>query len=362
MTEAYRKSVAAQRHPRRHRGACRTCARSRSGIWVETGLARRARDARRHLPPDRAPRLQGHRHPLAPRTIARAIDSVGGQMDAFTAKEHTCFYVQVLDEHLPLAVDLLTDILLQPLFAADDIEKEKAVVLQEIKMVEDTPDDLIHDLFAEQVWAGPPARAADPRALGAWSTAFDRDTILELLRATSTCPARIIVAVAGHVEHERVVELFAAGFEGFARPAGPRTRRAAHACRPACTSSPSRSSRCTWSWASPASPTPRPSATRSTCSTTSSAAACPRGSSRRCASGRRSSTRSTPGTQAYRDTGLFYVYAGTDAGELRQGAQGAAEGDPRAQEGRGHRRRAAPVQGPSQGQPHALARVHVQSA
>ena len=98
--------------------------------------------------------------------IARAIDSVGGHMDAFTAKEHTCFYVRVIDEHLPLAVDLLTDILRHPRFAADDIEKEKAVVLQEIKMVEDTPDDLIHDLFAERVWAGPSARAADPRAMG----------------------------------------------------------------------------------------------------------------------------------------------------------------------------------------------------
>ena len=71
--------------------------------------------------------------------IARTMDSVGGQMDAFTTKEHTCFYVQVLDEHLPLAVDLLTDILLHPLFDAEELEREKSVVLQEIKMVEDTP-------------------------------------------------------------------------------------------------------------------------------------------------------------------------------------------------------------------------------
>ena len=67
------------------------------------------------------------------------MDSVGGQMDAFTTKEHTCFYVQVLDEHLPLAVDLLTDILLHPLFDAEELEREKSVVLQEIQMVEDTP-------------------------------------------------------------------------------------------------------------------------------------------------------------------------------------------------------------------------------
>ena len=98
-------------------------------------------------------------------------------MDAFTAKEHTCFYVQVLDQHLPLAVSLLTDILRQPLFAPADIEKEKAVVLQEIKMVEDTPDDLIHDLFAEQVWAGHPLGRP---ILGRWDVVkeFDRDTVL----------------------------------------------------------------------------------------------------------------------------------------------------------------------------------------
>src|SRR5205085_12480486 len=88
--------------------------------------------------------------------IARTMDSVGGQMDAFTTKENTCFYVQVLDEHLPLAVDLLTDILLHPLFNAEELEREKSVVLQEIKMVEDTPEDVIYDLFAAQVWADHP--------------------------------------------------------------------------------------------------------------------------------------------------------------------------------------------------------------
>ncbi|MGH7350326.1 MAG: M16 family metallopeptidase, partial [Candidatus Rokuibacteriota bacterium] len=145
--------------------------------------------------------------------------SVGGQMDAFTAKEHTCFYVSVLDEHLPLAVGLLTDILRQPLFAAADIEKEKAVVHQEIKMVEDTPDDLIHDLFAERIWAGHPLGRP---ILGRWDVVegFDRDTVLGYFEREYT-PGRIVVAVAGHVEHERVADLFAAGFEGWGRPAAP---------------------------------------------------------------------------------------------------------------------------------------------
>ena len=153
--------------------------------------------------------------------IARAIDSVGGQMDAFTAKEHTCFYVSVLDEHLPLATSLLTDILRHPLFAPADIEKEKAVVLQEIKMVEDTPDDLIHDLFAEQIWAQHPLGRP---ILGRWEQAkqFDRDTVLRYFQREYT-PGRIVVAVAGNAEHEQVADLFAAGFDAWGEPTEPHT-------------------------------------------------------------------------------------------------------------------------------------------
>jgi predicted Zn-dependent peptidase len=186
------------------------------GIWVETGS---------RLEPEP---LGGISHLIehlvfkgtatrSAEEIARAIDSVGGQMDAFTAKEHTCFYVSVLDEHLPLAVSLLTDVLRQPLFAPDDIEKEKAVVLQEIKMVEDTPDDLIHDLFAERIWADHPLGRP---ILGRWDVVkeLDRDTVLGYFEREYV-PGRIVVAVAGHAEHERVADLFAAGFEGWGRPA-----------------------------------------------------------------------------------------------------------------------------------------------
>src|SRR5262249_60750765 len=84
--------------------------------------------------------------------IARAIDSGGGHMDAFTAKEHTCFYVNVLDHHLDMAADLLSDVLLPPRFDPGDIEREKAVVFQAMKMVDATPDDLVHDLFAATAW------------------------------------------------------------------------------------------------------------------------------------------------------------------------------------------------------------------
>jgi predicted Zn-dependent peptidase len=190
------------------------------GIWVETGS--------RVEPEDRGGISHLIEHLVFKGTatrsaeqIARAIDSVGGHMDAFTAKEHTCFYVGVLDEHLPLAADLLADILMRPLFAEGDIEKEKAVVFQEIKMVEDTPDDLIHDLFAERIWKGHPLGRP---ILGQWERVrgFRRETILQHFEE-EYAPGKITVAVAGHVEHARVAELFATRFAGFTRP--PSARR-----------------------------------------------------------------------------------------------------------------------------------------
>jgi len=189
------------------------------GVWVETGS--------RVEPGDRGGISHLIEHLVFKGTatrsaeeIARAIDSVGGHMDAFTAKEHTCFYVSVLDEHLPLAADLLTDILMRPRFAEDDIEKEKSVVFQEIKMVEDTPDDLIHDLFAERVWADHPLGRP---ILGTWDSvrSFGRETILRHFEE-EYAPTNIMVAAAGHADPARVVDLFAPRFEGFRRQAIPR--------------------------------------------------------------------------------------------------------------------------------------------
>ncbi len=90
--------------------------------------------------------------------IAQAIDSIGGQLDAFTAKEYASYYIKVLDEHLPLAVDLLSDIVMRPAFVEEEVEREKKVILEEIKMVEDTPDDLVHELFTQHFWDRPSAR------------------------------------------------------------------------------------------------------------------------------------------------------------------------------------------------------------
>lgn len=88
------------------------------------------------------------------REIALAMDSVGGQIDAFTSKEYTCFYAKVLDEHLDIAVDLLADIVQRPRFDPEEIERERRVVLEEIKMIDDSPEDLIHDLLSASVYAG----------------------------------------------------------------------------------------------------------------------------------------------------------------------------------------------------------------
>jgi predicted Zn-dependent peptidase len=218
VTEGYRKSVL----PNGIRILTERMPHVRSvavGVWVETGS--------RHEPAARGGVSHLIEHLVfkgtASRTaqdIARTMDSVGGQMDAFTTKEHTCFYVQVLDEHLPLAVDLLTDILLHPLFNADELEREKSVVLQEIKMVEDTPDDIIHDLFAAQIWAEHPLGRP---ILGSREavTGYGREEALGYF-TDEYVPPRVIIAVAGNVTHERVMDLFTAGFRGFDRAATER--------------------------------------------------------------------------------------------------------------------------------------------
>jgi predicted Zn-dependent peptidase len=219
VTEEYRKSVL----PNGIRVLTERMPHVRSvavGIWLGTG-SRREPDNRggiSHLIEHLVFKGTANR---SAETIARTMDSVGGQMDAFTTKEHTCFYVQVLDEHLPLAVDLLTDILLHPLFDSEELEREKSVVLQEIKMVEDTPDDIIHDIFAEQVWVGHPLGRP---ILGTRDrvNGFSRQAVLDHF-AEEYVPPTIIVAVAGNVEHERVVDLFARAFEGFQRTPMDRT-------------------------------------------------------------------------------------------------------------------------------------------
>ena len=90
------------------------------------------------------------------KSIAKLIDSIGGNVNAFTGKESMCYYARVLDEFAPTAVDLLADLVLRPSFLEDELERERKVILEEIKMVEDTPDELVHEQFVEDLWAGHP--------------------------------------------------------------------------------------------------------------------------------------------------------------------------------------------------------------
>lgn len=137
--------------------------------------------------------------------IAREIDSVGGVLNAFTSREYVCYYAKVLDKFLPRAVDLLTDIFLHSTFDPDEIEKERRVVLQEISMMEDTPDDLIHDLFHQHFWQGHPLGMSilgDVASVGGLS----RDDILtykeEMYRGED-----VIVSAAGNLSHEELLQL-----------------------------------------------------------------------------------------------------------------------------------------------------------
>ena len=142
--------------------------------------------------------------------IAQAIDSIGGQLDAFTAKEYASYYIKVLDEHLPLAMDILTDIVRNPAFSVEDIEREKKVVVEEIKMVEDTPDDLVHELFTQGFWENHPLGRP---ILGTRETveSFNADVLREYFQQAYTA-RNLIVSAVGNVEHERVRELVDQGF------------------------------------------------------------------------------------------------------------------------------------------------------
>jgi predicted Zn-dependent peptidase len=182
------------------------------GVWVKVGSR------------DESPEVAGVSHFIehmlfkgterrSAQEIAKAIDAVGGTLDAFTSRESTCFYAKVLGEHLPLAIDILADTFLNSRLARDDIDRERQVVLQEIKMVEDTPDDLVHDLFAEAIWGDHPV--ARP-ILG------QKEIVLRLSQSDIRRhmdrfyrPDCTVIAAAGDIEHDRLVDLVSRAFDGF---------------------------------------------------------------------------------------------------------------------------------------------------
>jgi predicted Zn-dependent peptidase len=142
--------------------------------------------------------------------IAKEIDSVGGTLNAFTGREYTCFYAKVIDKNLPLAIDLLSDIFLHSLLDEKDVEKERMVILQEIKMVEDTPDDYVHDLFNRTCWGNHPLGFPICGTVERVQS-FTRNQIEEFFR-THYQSDRIIVCAAGNLQHQEVVDLTEATF------------------------------------------------------------------------------------------------------------------------------------------------------
>ncbi|MBI1911862.1 MAG: insulinase family protein [Deltaproteobacteria bacterium] len=173
------------------------------GIWVHTGSRNEDREVNgishfiEHL-------LFKGTEKRSALDISREIESVGGILNAFTSREYTCFYVKVLKKDLPLAIDLLSDIFINSKFDENEMEREKLVVLQEIKMVEDTPDDLIHDLFAERFWKDHP--------LG-WSILGPAATIKSIKRSNIInyykdhyLTDRVFVTAAGGLKHKDIVK------------------------------------------------------------------------------------------------------------------------------------------------------------
>lgn len=142
--------------------------------------------------------------------IAAEVDEVGGLMDAFTSKEYAAFHLKVLDQHLPLALELLGDIVLHPRFDPEEIAKEKRVVFEEMAMVEDTPDDLVMERFHEALWAG---HALGRPILGTRATVrrFDRSELLAFFRRAYH-PGNLVVAVAGRFDHAHLRRLVEQAF------------------------------------------------------------------------------------------------------------------------------------------------------
>src|ERR1700728_1280124 len=174
------------------------------GIWIGTGS--------REETPDESVLTHFIEHMVFKGTknrsaeqIARSVDSIGGGLDAFTSKELVSYNVKVLDEHLPEAFDVVADLVRNPLFLKEDIEKEKGVILEELKMEVDNPEYLIHEIFSSNFWKG---HALGRPILGTKQTirAFDRDKVEKYYKQFYT-PSNILITAAGNLEHKKLLRL-----------------------------------------------------------------------------------------------------------------------------------------------------------
>jgi predicted Zn-dependent peptidase len=176
------------------------------GVWVKTG----SRDER--------PEINGVSHFVehmvfkgtksrSAQNIAREVDAIGGNLDAFTSKETICFNIKVLDEHVPKALDVLTDLVTQPIFAPDDIGRECKVVLEEIKMDEDNPDMLVHEIFTQSFWKDHPLGKP---ILGTRETVrrFDQGMLFDFYGGRFQ-GRNMIFSAAGNLDHDAFVAMVA---------------------------------------------------------------------------------------------------------------------------------------------------------
>ena len=182
------------------------------GVWIGSGsrVERGAENGISHFIEHMV--FKGTKHRSA-EDIARSIDSVGGGLDAFTSKELVSFNTKVLDEHLPFALDVLADLVLNPLFRETDIEKEKGVILEEIKMEADQPEFLLHETFISNFWKG---HGLGKPILGTKETVkkFGQQMLFDYYNRVYS-PRNILVTAAGSLDHDEIVNLIRDKFADF---------------------------------------------------------------------------------------------------------------------------------------------------
>ncbi|MGG1486101.1 pitrilysin family protein [Peribacillus castrilensis] len=183
------------------------------GVWIKTGSR------------NETPELNGVSHFLEhmffkgttkrnAREIAESFDSIGGQVNAFTSKEYTCYYAKVMDNHASYALEILADMFFNSTFDGEELKKEKNVVYEEIKMYEDTPDDIVHDLLSKAVYENHPLGYP---ILGTENTleTFNSDTLKKYVHDMYT-PDKVVVSIAGNVDEKLIneVESYFGSYQG----------------------------------------------------------------------------------------------------------------------------------------------------
>jgi predicted Zn-dependent peptidase len=174
------------------------------GIWVRSGSRHEAAPLNGISHFIEHTLFKGTRNRTS-REIAVESDAIGGHVDAFTSREVASYYVKVLDEHLARAFDLLADLVTSPLFADEELDRERNVVTEEIKMVGDTPDDLVHEVFVANFWPDHPLGRSILGTVDTLAT-FNHERVVNYFSGVYV-PRNLVVAGAGNLEHERFVDM-----------------------------------------------------------------------------------------------------------------------------------------------------------